>query len=234
MRYAVYFTPAADDPLTQAAEAWLGRGAFSGDAVEPIVPVGFTGEKFGSLTREPRRYGFHATLVPPFRLGDGRTEADLSADADAFAGRCASLTIPGFAISRIGSFFALTPTDADGVSALAAAAVDHFDGLRSPLSEAEIARRKPGLLSERQRLYLHRHGYPYVKEEFRFHMTLTGPVEPQAAACVETALHDHFGPLLSRPAEVSAITLFVEPEPSADFIVRSIHRFSVAEARKYG
>ncbi|MGS1096890.1 DUF1045 domain-containing protein (plasmid) [Aquamicrobium terrae] len=233
MRYALYFTPAPDDPLTRAAQLWLGRNAFTGEAAATTLPAGFTAGEFDDLTRAPRRYGFHATLVAPFRLRAGRTEADLSVAADAFARQAAPLAIPGLAITRIGDFFALTPADAAGVSALASAAVDHFDGLRAPLTDAEIARRRPEGLSERQRLYLHRHGYPHVKEEFRFHMTLTGPVGCQAAARVATALRDRFDPLLPRPVDVSAVTLFAEPEPGADFIVRSTHRFGAAETRKY-
>lgn len=233
MRYALYFTPAPDDPLMRAAQLWLGRNAFTGKAAASTLPAGFTAGEFDDLTRAPRRYGFHATLVAPFRLRAGRTEADLSVAADAFARQAAPLAIPGLAITRIGDFFALTPADAAGVSALASAAVDHFDGLRAPLTDAEIARRRPEGLSERQRLYLHRHGYPYVKEEFRFHMTLTGPVEARAAVRVATALHDRFGPLLPCPVQISAVTLFIEPEPGADFIVRSTHRFGAAETRKY-
>lgn len=234
MRYALYFTPPPGDPLTLAAQSWLGRDAFTGEAVEPIVPHGFTSEEFRSLTCEPRRYGFHATLVAPFRLRADLTEADLSGAADAFAEQVPPFTVPRLAITRIGSFFALTLNDASRVSALASAAVDHFDGLRAPLTEAEIARRKPDLLSKRQRLYLRRHGYPYVKDEFRFHMTLTGPVEAQAAPLVAAALQAHFGPLLSRPVEVSAVALFTEPKPGTDFAVHSVHCLSAAEARKYG
>jgi putative phosphonate metabolism protein len=232
MRHALYFTPPPGDPLTQAAESWLGRSAFTGKAAERIVPPGFSAEEFRALTRDPRRYGFHATLVAPFRLRDESTEADLASATGAFAEQAGPFSMPGLAITRIGEFFALTPTEARQVSALASAAVDHFDGLRAPLTEAEIARRKPELLSERQRLYLHRHGYPYVKEEFRFHLTLTGPVEASAAASVEAVLQDHFGPLLSSPVTVSAVALFTEAEPGADFIVRSIHRLGPSEARK--
>ncbi|MFC3208155.1 DUF1045 domain-containing protein [Aquamicrobium soli] len=232
MRHALYFTPPAGDPLTQAAESWLGRSAFTGKAAEPNVPPGFSAEEFHALTRDPRRYGFHATLVAPFRLREESTEADLASATGAFAEQAGPFSMPGLAITRIGEFFALTPTEARQVSALASAAVDYFNNLRAPPTEAEIARRKPELLSERQRLYLHRHGYPYVKEEFRFHLTLTGPVEAATAAHVEAALKNHFGPLLSSPVAVSAVALFTEAELGADFIVRSIHRLGPSEARK--
>jgi putative phosphonate metabolism protein len=232
MRYAVYFTPSPDNPLTRAAQSWLGRNAFTGETVERAKPVGFTPNELHHLTHAPRRYGFHATLLAPFRLREGLTAADLSAAADSLAEQTAPFTVSGLAITRVGSFFALTPTNANDFSALASAAVDHFDGLRAPLNDAEIERRRPELLSERQRLYLHRYGYPYVKEEFRFHMTLTGSVDAQAAARIEAVLHDYFGPLVDRTIEVSAVALFAEHELGADFTVHSIHRFGTAGSRK--
>lgn len=232
MRYALYFTPAPDDPLTLAAQAWLGRDAFTGKAVEACPPAGFTPEEFCRLTQEPRRYGFHATLVAPFRLREEATTGGLTEAADSFAAQVSRFTVPSLSITRIGRFFALTPARPERISALASEAVDWFDGLRAPLNDAEIERRRPALLSERQRLYLHRYGYPYVKEEFRFHMTLTGPVEAQAEARVCSALHRHFDPLLARPLDVSAVALFIEAGPLADFVVHSIHRLGMAAARR--
>ncbi|MDQ6434604.1 DUF1045 domain-containing protein [Mesorhizobium sp. LHD-90] len=232
MRYALYFTPEPNDALTRAAQAWLGRNAFTGAAISMTAPAGISPGEFGSISEEPRRYGFHATLVAPFRPQDGLSPEAMTDAADTFAQRCTPFVIPGLAITRIGDFFALTPPESGDVAALASEAVDHFNSLRSPLSTSEIERRRPERLSERQRAYLDRYGYPYVKEEFRFHMTLTGPLEPEVAARIEPALQNHFAPLLARPVPVTAVALFVEPAPGADFIVRSIHSFGRAEARK--
>jgi hypothetical protein len=44
--------------------------------------------------------------------------------------------------------------------------VREFDRYRAPLTEEDRARRRPERLSERQREYLERWGYPYVLEEF--------------------------------------------------------------------
>lgn len=233
MRYALYFTPAPDDPLTRAARSWLGRDAFTGETVGLNTPAGLTGEAFSEAISAPRRYGFHATLVAPFYLRDGLNESELVSSTDAFAQTIAPFTIPALVIGKMGNFFALTPVETAGVSTLASAAVDHFERLRMPPTDAELARRKPELLSERQRRYLHRYGYPFVKEEFRFHMTLSGPVEAGVAAPIEKALEDRFGALLARPVEVSAVALFVEPEPGADFTVRSLHPFDPAKPGKH-
>lgn len=233
MRYALYFTPSDDDPLTRAAAAWLGRDAFTGDAVARPAPDGLDPEALARNTAEPRRYGFHATLVAPFRL---RADADAAAPAlaaDAVGAAHAPFDIPRLALTRIGSFRALTPASPCApLDALAAAAVDRFDAVRAPLGPAEIARRRPERLTPRQRAYLDRHGYPFVKDEFRFHMTLTGPVAPQEDARVTRALDVHFLPLLDRSVRVDALALFVEPEPGAPFHVHSLHRLGAIAARK--
>jgi hypothetical protein len=186
------------------------------------------------LTGEPRRYGFHATLVAPFRLRDGASPQAVRQVAESFARTRTPFVIPALTLTRISDFFALTPDNAGVASALASAAVDCFAPLRAPLMSEEIERQRPDRLSQRQRAYLDRYGYPYVKDEFRFHMTLTGPVEAKEASRIEPALRDHFGSLLARPVEVSAFAMFVEPGPGSDFIVQWTHDFGAAEARKRG
>jgi hypothetical protein len=79
---------------------------------------------------------------------------------------------------------AITPDAApEALAALERAVVTGFDRFRAPLDPADRARRRPERLSERQRDNLDRYGYPYIFEEFRFHMTLTGRLdEPQPVA----------------------------------------------------
>jgi hypothetical protein len=54
--------------------------------------------------------------------------------------------------------------------------VTHFEPWRAALSTEDIDRRKPAQLGARQRQLLEQYGYPYVLDEFRFHMTLSSPV----------------------------------------------------------
>lgn len=174
MRYALYFTPPADDPLTGAAARWLGRDAFTGKA---LAPDGQRPDGWESLVAEPARYGFHATLKAPFHLAGGQTETDLLSALDVFAAETPAFTMPRLKIGLLGSFFALVPDgDADALDRFAADVVRAFEPFRAPLSAADIARRKPETLPEPERTYLHDWGYPYVFDAFRFHMTLTGPV----------------------------------------------------------
>ncbi len=220
LRYAVYFTPEADHPLTLAAADWLGRNAFSGidGALQPVGD--FSQEERAELTADPRRYGFHATLKAPFALADGVSERALIERFGDFCATNAAFDIPSTTIARIGPFFALVPAELHPpLQAFAASVVETFDEFRAPLGEADIARRRPERLNEAQRAYLTRWGYPYVMEEFRFHMTLTGPVPEERAQAMSAVLDLRFSDFIRRPLRISGLALFMEPERGAPFIV---------------
>lgn len=232
MRYAIYFTPPASHPLTETAARWLGRDAFSGADYDAVPAGTLAASEVSEVTAAPRRYGFHATLKAPFRLKDEDLAPDLMSEAMHFASKAGAFTLPPLKITRIGSFFALTQSEpSEALSALADDVVVQFDPFRAALGDAERAKRKPERLSERQQGYLERWGYPYVFEEFRFHMTLTGPVEDAEAPRIAEALDTIFSPLLSEPVEFANIALFVEEEPGAPFLVDSLHPLGRVEAR---
>ena len=222
MRYALYFTPPADHPLTRTAAAWLGRDAFSGEDSAVEAAEAFAPETMTSLTAEPRRYGFHATLKAPFELAAERTEAELIARFEAFCAAQPAFDIPSIVVGQLGPFFALIPAQAHPpLQAFAAAVVEEFEPFRAPLSDADIARRKPERLSETQRAHLLRWGYPYVFEEFRFHMTLTGPVDPAQADAMRHLASARFAAFTDKPLRISGLALFVERERGAPFTVHA-------------
>lgn len=182
-RYAIYFAPAPDTPLWRFGSAVLGYDAQTGEEVAQLVPESFEAAAFHALTEEPRRYGFHATLKAPFRLAEGRREAELIAALRDFAARQTTFGLPKLAVTAVtapnsdGGFVALTePEPTSGLLALERATVQAFEPFRAPLTDEEIARRRPDRLSERQRGHLATFGYPHVFEDFRFHLTLTGRV----------------------------------------------------------
>ena len=219
MRAAIYFTPAADDPLTLRAAEWLGRDAFD------HRPVRDPDSKIDALVSEPARYGFHATLKAPFRLADGTTLNELDRELAAFAQRSQAVSLGTLAVTRLGSFFALTvQTALPRLLQVEEAVRTAFEPFRAPLTEHEVARRNPQTLSERQQANLSRWAYPHVGQDFRFHMTLTNAiVDEDEAARVEKRLHSHFNPVLETPVVVDALALFVEPRPCAPFYVHSRH-----------
>jgi hypothetical protein len=95
----------------------------------------------------------------------------------------------------MGSFIALCQTGPqDAVNRFASDIVTRFNRFRAPLSDFDLTRRTKPDLSLRQAEYLRRFGYPYVHEEYRFHMTLTGslpqPALPKVFPLLEQAYAD--------------------------------------------
>jgi len=222
-RYAIYFSPAEKEDLTHAAAEWLGYNPWLFVNVEQIKVDGLSPNIFWQLTESPRRYGFHATLKAPMRLTEGASEFDLHKASLEFSRQTENFELLGLQLKWIGSFLALVPAEnSSELQHLASFAVRHFEHLRAPLNDEEIARRKPKSLSRVQKKYLEEWGYPYVFDEFRFHMTLTGAVPADQKPAVEAAAAHHFSPWLMQPFKVERIAQFKQTAPDCSFhIVRS-------------
>jgi putative phosphonate metabolism protein len=233
VRYAIYFAPPADDRLSQTASRWLGRDAFLDGALAWPEMMALAREEQRALTAEPRRYGFHGTLKAPFALAAGRSEAELIAAFDEFAAEIEAFEVPEITLHQIGPFFALVPSAPSApLQSLAEQAVRRFEPFRAPLSEADISRRNPEKLTLRQRDYLTAWGYPYVFEEFQFHLTLTGPVPGEMRAAMRETLEAAFDAFIGQPLTISTVALFVEPQRGAPFTVHSLLPLGSASARK--
>jgi putative phosphonate metabolism protein len=231
LRYAVYFAPPADSPLARFGAAWLGRDADTGARpVPPSVP-GVDPDFAERITAEPRRYGFHATLKPPFALAAGRTEAELLAALRAFAAARQPFAAPLLRLAAIGRFLALVPDGpAPMLHALADDCVRAFDAFRAPPSEEELARRRRARLTPQHEENLRRWGYPYVFESFRFHMTLTGSIaDDRLRETVTVGLRPLVEPFSRAPLAVDAVTLFVEEDGDEPRPFRIAARFPFGE-----
>jgi len=228
-RYAIYVVPGSGsgDPagalLRETAERWLGRSV-TADPVMPGVPDGWTREAVDAITVSARRYGFHGTLKAPFRLAAGRTPEELDEALTRFAAGRERALVPRLRLARLGGFFALIPgAEAADLCALADEVVTAFDRFRAPATEAEIARRRPDSLTARQRELLKAWGYPYVLDEFRFHLTVTDSIPAAQQPAVEATVTDWFSASLGATVPVDALALFTEEEPGASFTLRSVH-----------
>ncbi|NUS18424.1 MAG: DUF1045 domain-containing protein [Mesorhizobium sp.] len=233
MRYAIYYTPRQDEALARIAANWLGRDPF-GAATRPVEAVGdLSAAEVAFHTASARRYGFHATLKAPFRLAPSETEASLRAALDAFAEATPPVVVPRLVLGQIDSFFALVPeTQFAPLNSFAGEVVRAFDRFRAPLTEAEIERRSPDALKPDEFRNLCQWGYPYVFDTFRFHMTLSGRVGPQESPRLRAAIDGLFADVLRQPVPVDGLTLFVENEPGAPFMVHSHHALGRGSARK--
>ncbi|MEX0852669.1 MAG: DUF1045 domain-containing protein [Bauldia sp.] len=222
MRVAIYFTPARNHPLTEAASRWLGWDMHKGTAAEQAPVAGLGVDEVRRLTVTPRRYGFHATLKPPFRIAEPCTVRHVETALGMFCRDREPLTLGRLRIVPIDGFFAIVPTAPRlEVDTLAADAVRYFDRFRAPATPSEIAERQPAQLSERQRTHLRLWGYPYVFGDFRFHMTLTGPVAADRREAVGNALRRHLAAALRTPLMLDAVSVVVEPHPTAPFALKA-------------
>ncbi len=190
-RYAIYYGPAPTSDLWRFGSGLIGYDAATGSDTEAADPLPFP--EWRALTEEPRRYGFHATLKAPFSLRSGLAERDLVAAATGLAARQVAVTMPRLTVQGLGTFVALGFAERSAaVDALAAASVHAFEPLRAALSAEDRARRLRSPLSSQQAKYLDRFGYPYVLDEFRFHMTLTGPLPPELRPQVRDVLAERW------------------------------------------
>ncbi|RAK22846.1 putative phosphonate metabolism protein [Salipiger aestuarii] len=222
-RFAVYYAP-APGPFADFCASWLGWDAALGrPSPHPDIPG--LPRPLTEITQTPRKYGFHATLKPPFRLTG--TRAALERDLAALAARLAPAQMPGLALTRLGAFLALTPTgDTERLSELAAETVRALDRHRAPPTAAELARRRNARLSPSQEVNLDRWGYPYVMQDFRFHLTLTGRLSPEQAEQTRAALAPVLAPLLPAPFRVDALSLFGE---ASDGWFHLLHRYALTD-----
>ena len=206
-RFAIYYAP-EPGAFADAAASWLGWDVQAGRAVaQPKLALP---RPLADATAEPRKYGFHGTIKPPFRLAAGVTPQDLQQAVAQLARSLRPVVLAGLQRVNLEGFLALVPQgDTAELETLAAEVVRALDPYRAPLTAAETARRRPERLTARQRELLAIYGYPYVMEEFRFHLTLSGPLGADHAAFSAAADH-HFADLIPQPFSLAELCLFGE------------------------
>ena len=215
-RFAIYFAPSATSNLWERAATWLGRDAADGDLLSGPV-AGIDRDRLLNLTQSANRYGFHATLKAPMALAEGLTEADLREAMAAFAARHRPVDLGKPQVRSLGGFLALIVEPNEALQDFAAHVVEDFDTFRAPMSVKDRAARAGKGLTERQVELLDAYGYPYVFEQFRFHMTLTDKLAPEDADEIAQAAQTWFGPVLEEDLLLDRLSLFHEAEAGKPF-----------------
>ncbi|HWL20866.1 MAG TPA: DUF1045 domain-containing protein [Bradyrhizobium sp.] len=217
-RYAIYYASPQHSDLDRFGAQHLGYDAWSGEdmpfpeRVVQVVP------DWRALTEDPRKYGFHATLKAPMALADGKTETELLAACAAFAEMPRPVPVVTPVVQSISGFIAVIPSEpSPDLQQFAADCVSAFDCFRAPLTREDRARRNPAKLTPRQRDYLDRWGYPYVMEEFRFHMTLTGRLDAAPREPILAMLQARFAGLGMERIAVDRLVLFRQNDNASRF-----------------
>jgi putative phosphonate metabolism protein len=217
-RYAIYFAPDADRALTRFGAETLGYDAYSGHDIDHPRSVVADFPDWADISAAPRKYGFHGTLKAPFSLTEGKSEADLLAAIEDFAAEPREIPLIAPVVRTISGFTAIVPDEADDeLELLAEACVRDFDSFRAPMTAEDRARRKPDALTPRQIEHLDDWGYPYVFEDFRFHMTLTGRLDEERGAAVLALLQHRFAELGIDELPIDSIALFRQDSATTRF-----------------
>jgi putative phosphonate metabolism protein len=218
-RYAIYYVAAPGTDLDRFGASLLGYDAYGGGDL-PFPDGVMQGPDWRDLTQDPRKYGFHATLKAPFSLAPDKTEAELLTAGEAFA--CLSRPIPVInpVVDSISGFIAVVPAKPSAeLERLAADCTIEFDSFRAALTPEDRARRNPAALTPRQRGHLDRWGYPYVMEDFRFHMTLTGRLDAARRKPVLAMLRTRFAGIGLKTLAIDRIAVFRQEKAESRFRV---------------
>lgn len=216
-RFAIYYAPSATGHLWERAATWLGRDASTGETLDGTV-AGLDRSRLLNLTQSANRYGFHATIKPPMTLAEGRDEAQLRAGLADFAASHQPFSLGRLKLGLLDGFLALLADEAGPELAdFAASIVENFEPFRGPLTPRERDRRLAHGLDARQTELLDRYGYPYVLDQFRFHMTLSDRLDPADAPDIMSAAQTWFGPVLEDEILLDRLSLFHEADSGKPF-----------------
>lgn len=220
-RHAAYFAPALDSQAWNLGSQWLGRCAHQ---LAPLAQPSFKNlspELFESLTRSPRLYGWHATLKAPFELISNARLEDLQSAFRQLANNSVGPFHLPLTLVEMGDFLALVPSQPSPIlQKFAEDCVRNLHALALPLSATEHQRRTGAGLTARQKELLLDWAYPYVMDQFQFHMTLSGSlqyVDPHLKSELKAAALVWFAPLLKNGVDIDAVTWFSQDQRNGDF-----------------
>ena len=160
--------------MAKFGRAWLGWDCHKGQYIssenafsEPLADREY-------FTKKPRKYGLHATLKAPFRLQTTQNEPALRSAFHGFCNHQKPAASGNLTLSEQGGFISLRPQrQSAALFELGKNCLEAFDPFRAPLDQNDLNRRRNAHLSPRQNDFLHQWGYPYVLQEFQFHITLS-------------------------------------------------------------
>lgn len=220
-RYAIYYTPPLKGEFWAAGSSWLGRDASNQQSLVQASLPDLASVDIDRLTDRPRRYGFHATLKAPFELKSGLNESALVSGLADIASKLSPFTVP-LKVKTLGEFIALRPqeNENDELRALHEICVRDMEPFRAPLTLRDIERRRKAGLSREQDKRMLKWGYPYIFEDFRFHMTLTCRVRDASLRdSIQQSLDAYFAPHLTNPHRFDGVAVFKQDKRLSPFYV---------------
>jgi hypothetical protein len=123
-------------------------------------------------------------------------------------------------VGKLGNFIALMmDPNEQKMQNLASKLVENLDQFRAPLHQKEIDKRRMSDLTTSQDKNLLKWGYPYVFNDFRFHMTLTEKIPSRSdQELMVNVASLYFSENLDHITKVSSISLFFQESSESDFL----------------
>lgn len=179
-RVAIYFLPKKNSSLENFGKNLLGRDINKKKKIsltrrqKYFINRGFTYfDELKDYCEQPAKYGFHATLKAPFRLKRNVKTKDFYDVISHIAAQHSRFKIKGLKIVYSKKFTFITSRKPNKLLInLENDLVKHLDTFRAELNKTEIKKRIPDSLTFKQNKYLKEWGYPFVFDQFKFHMTL--------------------------------------------------------------
>ena len=179
-RVAIYFLPKKNSSLENFGKNLLGRDINKKKKIsltrrqKYFINRGFTYfDELKDYCEQPAKYGFHATLKAPFRLKRNVKTKNFYDVISHIAAQHSRFKIKGLKIVYRKKFTFITSRKPNKLLInLENDLVKHLDTFRAELNKTEIKKRIPDSLTFKQNKYLKEWGYPFVFDQFKFHMTL--------------------------------------------------------------
>lgn len=213
-RYALFWVPAADDPLAAFGHDWTGWCAESGERRERR-PIPGIGSMLDGLTQELALCGLHGVVAGPFTLRGPAAFWALETALYRITAEMRPFSVPGLRALRLGNRVALVcavpglPADRMVRRARVALSIVVEDG------DGERVSGSPGIHPRP----------PEPRAADRFHLPLTDPVEDGAAARLIDALDALLDARRIGPVEVRDIALMGDPGEGRPFTVLRRYAF---------
>ena len=223
-RFAVYYTP-PDGPLARFGARWLGWDITAGRPVRQTPPEGLPAT-LDDLTETPRKYGFHATIKPPFRLAPGQNPEALAHGLARLCTRTAAGHARRAGTGALGRLPRAAATgDTAALDRLAATVVEELDGLPRPAHRGRTRpppRRRPHAAAGRPAgpvgLSSRDGGVPLPHDA-------DGPLAPDAAPARFCGAARELRPVLPAPFVVDGLSLVGE---AGDGRFHLVHRHALS------
>lgn len=205
-RYAIYYTPQPGSALSCFGRSWFGR-ANEGATLQAFSTAGLTGLADPKISPFPGRYsGLHAVVLAPFTARNDADVDEIRTRLINFAGRRKPIETGPLTLARSGRHLVLRPIEPrPALDWLAAQSINAFESFAAKRDEAREAHPH---LSPYQRLLMKSFGHPNVMSEYRFTITLTGPLETTHLERVSQALWPLLEDVCTSGVNVDSLSLF--------------------------